>query len=98
MNRAELRALVETILTSEDPSLRAGDRLRAAEMLRELDDRPSLDTLIRETTAEIPDEGLDAWSDSVLAALVLAHGDDEIRSRWPETARVLDERAWGQRA
>ena len=70
---------------------------KAAEMLRELDDRPSLDTLIRESTAEIPDDELDAWTDSVLAALVLARGDDEIRSRWPETARVLDERAWRQR-
>lgn len=96
MNRAELRSMVETILTSEDPSLRAGDRLRAAEMLRELDDGPSFDQLIRETIAEVPDEELDAWTDATLAALVLATSDDELRSRWPETARVLDERAWGQ--
>lgn len=98
MNRAELRSLVETILTSEDPSLRAGDRLRAAEMLRELDDGPSLEQLIRDTTAEIPADELDAWTDSTLAALVVAKPEDEIRTRWPETARVLDERTWGQRA
>ena len=48
---------------------------------------------------EIPDEELDTWTDSTLAALVLATDDDTIRSRWPETARGgPDPRPSGRRA
>lgn len=92
MNRFEQRLLLEEIAYASDPSVTARDRLRALELLAELEEAElEEDEDEEEEEVEDSDEELRVESDEVLAELVLAivTGDEKPASVYPRTTAVL---------
>ena len=91
MNRFEQRLLLEEIAYASDPSVTARDRLRALELLAELEEAELEEDEDEEEEVEDSDEELRVESDEVLAELVLAivTGDEKPASVYPRTTAVL---------
>jgi hypothetical protein len=88
VNRRDRIAILEGIAYSQDPDVRAGDRLRSLELLAAERDDPDVDveTLVRRDTARLSEEDVHAWLD----ALLVAEFSSGVRSaRYPELAGLL---------
>jgi hypothetical protein len=85
------REVLEAIIDSSDPGVTATERLKALELLRDLDGDlpPNLTHLLRVQAYAVADDELDRWLDAVMAAVVRGEGVDA--GRYPETARALRE-------
>ena len=82
------RAVLEAVAFGDDPSVRAADRLRAIEILRELDATEPDHQAPSSELAELRDAELDRYLDALLAEEIAADvlGPGE---RWPTLAAAL---------
>jgi hypothetical protein len=85
---ADAQALLEAVAFGRDPDLKPADRLRALEMLSELDPEPDLDDAFRAEVARLDGPALDRELDALcgpgIVADALAGGD-----RYPMMARLI---------
>jgi hypothetical protein len=86
------RGVLESIAYGEDPEIRVGDRLRALELLAQLDELALEELLFRDTAHATPEE-LDTALDAGLAVVVgeiLAGRGEEIAGEFPVTLGVVE--------
>ena len=86
------RAVLEAIAFGNDPDLRPADRLRALELLRQIDssDAPALE--FARSLLALDDDALDEEIDaSTTALLTLVFSDEEQAARYPRSAAFLKE-------
>ena len=87
------RGVLESIAYGEDPEIRVGDRLRALELLAQLDEL-ALEELLYQDTARMSPEEADIALDSGLAVIigeVFAGRGEEIAETYPLTLGVVQD-------
>ena len=90
MTSRERHLILEEIASSSDPSVSAGDRLRALELLAELEEEELDRDEESEDTGFSDDDSQADW-DRLQAEIVLAilEGDEEAAADYPATAEAL---------
>jgi hypothetical protein len=86
------RGVLESIAYGEDPEIRVGDRLRALELLAQLDELALEELLFRDTARMSPEE-TDVALDSGLAVIlgeILSGRGEEIVEDYPRTLDVVE--------
>jgi hypothetical protein len=85
------RELLELLAYGRDPEIRPADRLRAVELLREIDGGEDVETTIVRELAHLPDEALAEMTDLAQADVVrrIIDGDVETMTLYPVTTAVL---------
>src|SRR4051812_10644555 len=91
MEAERRQEVLRAIVHSRDPSVSAGDRLRALELLRDLEGPGTLREFLEEEIANLTEDELAAHFDATQAALLAAllSGDESKLNKFPETAKVV---------
>lgn len=86
--RDDRRAVLEAIAFGDDRTIKPSERLRAIELLRELEpDRPYD---YRDELVNLDGEQLQRQLDGLVAAAFVSADDDERRDAWTETLKAID--------
>ena len=88
MTAGDERALLEAVAFGRDPDLKPADRLRALEMLRELEPEPDLDDAFRAELARLDGRELDLQLDAYCGAAIVRSALAG-EGRWPTMEAVL---------
>ena len=86
------RAVLEAIAYGNARDIRPGERLRAIELLAELAGDGDIDLELYRRVANLEGDDLQAEQDGIVAGVLSASDDDDLRDRWPRTVEVMERR------